>query len=115
MVLDTVEGIRRQESLDLIIVNAENADGGSGLTPAIYRKLVAAGVDCITLGDHIYKKKDIIEILESESNIEASQLPCRSAGAVLDNGQVVQQCGSRSLQLDRSRVHETSRLPVSGS
>ncbi len=81
MVLDTVEGIRRQESLDLIIVNAENADGGSGLTPAIYRKLVAAGVDCITLGDHIYKKKDIIEILESESNIvKPANYPAEAPG-----------------------------------
>ena len=69
IVINSVEGIRRQESVDLIIVNAENADGGSGLTPSIYRKLIAAGVDCITLGDHIYKKKDIISILDSESNI----------------------------------------------
>ncbi len=69
MVLQTIPGIRRQESIDAIIVNAENADGGTGLTPGIYRKLIKAGVDCITLGDHIYKKKDIIKILESESNI----------------------------------------------
>ena len=69
IVVNSIEGIRRQESVDLIIVNAENADGGTGLTPSIYRKLIAAGVDCITLGDHIYKKKDIIDILETESNI----------------------------------------------
>lgn len=52
-----------------MIVNAENSDGGSGLTPAIYRKMIAAGVDCITLGDHIYKKKEIIDILDKESNV----------------------------------------------
>ena len=69
MVLQTIEGIRREESVDAIIVNAENADGGTGLTPGIYRKLIKAGVDCITLGDHIYKKKDIIQILDTESNI----------------------------------------------
>lgn len=69
IVINNIEGIRRQESVDLVIVNAENADGGTGLTPSIYRKLIAAGVDCITLGDHIYKKKDIIDVLESESNI----------------------------------------------
>ena len=69
IVLRSIEGIRRDESVDLVVVNAENADGGSGLTPSIYRKLIKAGVDCITLGDHIYKKKDIIPILESESNV----------------------------------------------
>lgn len=69
IVLSTIEGIRRQESVDLVIVNAENSDGGSGLTPSIYRKLIAAGVDCITLGDHIYKKKEIIDVLDKESNV----------------------------------------------
>lgn len=68
-VTSILPGIKRQESIDLAIVNAENAEGGSGITPAIYRRLIAAGVDCITLGDHIYKKKDIIEILETQSNI----------------------------------------------
>lgn len=62
--VESLPGFRRRESLDLIIANGENADRGSGLTPAIYRKLIAAGVDCITLGDHIYRKKDIIAILE---------------------------------------------------
>ena len=69
IVLETVQGYRREMSIDLVVVNAENSDGGSGLTPSIYRKLMAAGVDCITLGDHIYRKKDIIEILDSKDDI----------------------------------------------
>ncbi len=69
MVVDTLPGFRRQQSIDLVIANAENADGGSGLTPSIYRKLVRCGVDCVTLGDHIYKKKEIVEILDSQTNI----------------------------------------------
>jgi metallophosphoesterase (TIGR00282 family) len=69
LVCDTMQAYRRQESLDLIIANGENASKGSGITPAIYRQLVDAGVDCITLGDHIYRKKDIIPLLESQNNI----------------------------------------------
>ena len=61
--------LREQYQLDLIVANAENAAGGSGLTPAIYRELVEAGVDCITLGDHIYRRREITTILESQSNI----------------------------------------------
>lgn len=61
--------LRAREGIDLVIANAENAEGGSGLTPAIYHDLVAAGVDCITLGDHIYKKQEICEILQSQTNI----------------------------------------------
>lgn len=69
IVVQCIEPLRREQSIDLVIANAENADGGSGLTPSIYRKLIKAGVDCITLGDHIYRKKDIIDILESQSNV----------------------------------------------
>jgi metallophosphoesterase (TIGR00282 family) len=69
MAVGCLPGLRRRESLDLIIANGENADRGSGITPSIYRKLIAAGVDCITLGDHIYRKKDIVSILESQDNI----------------------------------------------
>ncbi|MDX1945300.1 MAG: TIGR00282 family metallophosphoesterase [Pirellulaceae bacterium] len=62
-------GLRRREGLDLVIANSENAADGSGLSPSIYRKLIAAGVDCITLGDHIYKRSEIASILQSEANI----------------------------------------------
>lgn len=61
--------LRQREGLDLIIANAENAADGSGLSPSIYRKLIAAGVDCITLGDHIYRRSEIASVLNSESNI----------------------------------------------
>lgn len=69
IVVQAMEALKREQSIDLVIANAENADGGSGLTPSIYRKLMKAGVDCITLGDHIYRKKEIIEILETQSDI----------------------------------------------
>lgn len=61
--------IRERWNPDLIIANAENAANGSGLTPDIYKKLCARGVDAITLGDHVYKKKQIAQTLQSESNI----------------------------------------------
>src|SRR6478609_9032724 len=57
------------EKIDLVIANAETAAGGSGLTPNLYRKLRDAGVDLITLGDHIYKKQEIISTLEKEERI----------------------------------------------
>lgn len=62
-------GLIEGESLDFVVANAENAAGGSGLMPAIYNELIAAGVDCITLGDHIYRRREIIPILESKNNI----------------------------------------------
>ena len=58
-----------REGLDLVIANAENAAGGSGITPRIYKELIGCGVDCITLGDHIYRRAEIAATLQSQTNI----------------------------------------------
>jgi len=69
IVTQSLAGLRKRESLDLVIANAENSADGSGIAPSIYRKLIAAGVDCITLGDHIYRRSEICSVLSEESNI----------------------------------------------
>jgi metallophosphoesterase (TIGR00282 family) len=58
-----------REGVDLVIANAENAVNGSGLSPSIYRKLRDSGVDLVTLGDHIYRRQEIIPTLEKEERI----------------------------------------------
>jgi hypothetical protein len=68
----------KEHSIDCVIANAENAAGGSGLTPQIYEKLLKYGVHLITLGDHAYRKREIIETLERADNIvrPANLSPC---------------------------------------
>jgi len=51
--------LRRTHGADFVIVNGENAAGGSGLTPKALQELVSAGADAVTTGDHIYKNKDV--------------------------------------------------------
>jgi 2',3'-cyclic-nucleotide 2'-phosphodiesterase len=77
----SVAGLVREEALDLVVANAENAAGGSGLTPSIYRELVRAGVHAITLGDHVYRRREIYGVLERETNIvKPANLPPESVG-----------------------------------
>ncbi len=64
-----VAELKRREQIDLVVANAENAAGGSGITPEIYYELTQAGVDAITLGDHIYRRREIYPILETKENI----------------------------------------------
>jgi len=66
---DRLAAVREQEGLDLVIANGENSAGGSGITPEIYTELVRAGVDGITLGDHIYRRREIYKTLENKPNI----------------------------------------------
>ncbi|MCI0379152.1 MAG: YmdB family metallophosphoesterase [Gemmataceae bacterium] len=69
MVRNAVPLLRTAERIDLVIANAENAAAGSGMTPRTYRQLRQAGVDAFTMGDHIYKKIDLVKVLESEDRI----------------------------------------------
>lgn len=62
-------GLIARDRLDLVIANAENAAGGSGLTARLYRRLREAGVDLFTLGDHIYKKAEIIDTLVADDRL----------------------------------------------
>jgi hypothetical protein len=57
------------EEIDCVIANAENIAGGTGITPQIYDKLIKYGVNLITLGDHTYRRKEIVPTLEQEDNI----------------------------------------------
>jgi len=66
---DRLKPLVDEQGIDCIIANAENAAGGSGLTPQIYSKLIRYGVNLVTLGDHAYKKKEIIQTLETEDDI----------------------------------------------
>lgn len=69
MIKKAVPYLREKEGLDLVVVNAENASGGSGLYPTTYKQIREAGVDALTMGDHLYKKADIIGVLEKDEPI----------------------------------------------
>jgi len=59
----------KSKKIDFVIANAENAAGGSGITPEIAEELFGAGIDVLTSGDHIWKKKEIYELLNEDKRI----------------------------------------------
>ncbi len=70
-----------QYQVSCVIANAENAAGGSGLTPQIYDKLFKYGVNLVTLGDHTFRKRDIISVLErSDAIARPANLSTTAAG-----------------------------------
>ena len=54
-----LRSLRANLDLDCVIVNAENAADGAGLTPKLAERLLAAGADCLTLGNHVWRRKEI--------------------------------------------------------
>ncbi|NNK78225.1 MAG: YmdB family metallophosphoesterase [Litoreibacter sp.] len=68
-VTGNLPALRADWKLDFIIVNGENATGGVGLSSGHAKDLLAAGADCITLGDHAFDQKDMLTFIESEPRI----------------------------------------------
>lgn len=76
-----IETLVPKHKIDCVIVNAENAAGGSGITPAIYEKILHYGADLVTLGDHIYRRREIIPVLETHDQIvRPANLPTSAPG-----------------------------------
>ena len=59
----------RDWSLDLVVVNGENAAGGFGITESIYQELIDAGVDAITLGNHAWDQREALVFIERASRL----------------------------------------------
>ncbi|MER3483751.1 MAG: metallophosphoesterase [Meiothermus sp.] len=65
---------------DLVIVNGENSHNGKGLSKAAYKKLREAGADLVTLGNHAWDHKDVLELLPTEPVIRALNYPPDTPG-----------------------------------
>ena len=61
--------LRDRLRADFVVVNGENASNGAGLTAAHARVLLDAGADCLTLGDHAFDQKDMMQFIETEPRI----------------------------------------------
>jgi len=60
---------RMQDDIDFVIANGENAAGGMGITPDIAEELMDFGIDVITTGNHVWKKKEIIPFLDQNPRL----------------------------------------------
>jgi hypothetical protein len=69
IVADHLVHLVKNHEVDCVIANSENAAGGSGITLSIYDKLMKYGVHLVTMGDHIYRKHEIREIMSKYDNI----------------------------------------------
>ncbi len=71
-----------ERGIDFVVANAENAASGSGLTPQMFYKLRHYGIDVCTMGDHIYRRREIFPLLESSDRIvRPANLPPEASGA----------------------------------
>jgi len=61
--------LREAWKLDFVVVNGENASNGIGLTGGHAKVLLEAGADCLTLGDHAFDQREMLQFIEKEPRI----------------------------------------------
>src|SRR6056297_2568618 len=60
---------RNSANYDIVVANGENAAGGRGITHETARELFAAGVHVLTMGNHVWDKKEAMTLLPMEGRI----------------------------------------------
>jgi metallophosphoesterase (TIGR00282 family) len=89
---DKLPALVRDRRIDLVIANGENIAGGSGITQNLFHKVRSYGVHVVTLGDHAFKKVDIVPTMAgSERLVRPANLSAGAAGrgftvVTADNG-----------------------------
>src|SRR3989441_699064 len=82
--------LRQELAIDFCVVNVENAAGGFGVTPPIARRILDAGADVMTSGNHIWDKKEIVEYIVKENLLlRPANFPAGTPGV----GHVTIKCG----------------------
>ena len=66
---DFLPDLRQRLGLDFVVVNAENAAGGFGITENTARELFAAGADCLTLGNHSWDQREALTYIVREPRL----------------------------------------------
>ncbi len=85
-------GLRDELGIDFCVVNGENAADGMGLTAKLAGKLLSSGADVVTLGNHTWRHRDIVDVLTSSdrvirpANLGGKDIPGRGLTVVADGG-----------------------------
>ena len=58
--------LKAEKKIDVAIVNGENVAGGKGLTYETFMDLLSGGADIVTTGNHVWDKKDVMQIIDRE-------------------------------------------------
>ena len=87
--LDRLQDLREQHSIDLAIMNAENLAGGFSITPSLGEQLFANGIDVMTSGNHIFDKREAIDYIKEQPRLlRPANYPPNTPGSGVWVGQV---------------------------
>ena len=85
--------LKKKEKIDFVIVNGENVAGGMGITLSHFNKIIDAGVNVVTMGNHTWAKKDIFNFIDNEMLIRPANYPVGVPG----KGYNIFKCNKKSI------------------
>lgn len=89
--LETLEAklpaLIKEHNIDFVTVNGENAAEGFGMTENDFKRVVAAGADVVTSGNHVWEKREFWHVLETEKNmLRPANYPSGALDATVTSG-----------------------------
>ena len=90
---EVLPNFRKENNIDFVIVNAENSAGGMGITTQIFNNLKALNIDCITMGNHTWGKKDIFTFIDDSKLIR----PANYSRGVVGKGYNIYECKNKKI------------------
>jgi metallophosphoesterase (TIGR00282 family) len=75
-----LKDLKARFSPSFAVVNAENSAGGSGISVSVSSKLFSAGVDVITTGDHFYRNKEFVTVVDDARVLRPANFPAAAEG-----------------------------------
>lgn len=80
MLKNNLPKIMKEYDIDFVIVNGENAADGMGLTEKLYKEILLAGANVVTMGNHTWAKKEIFNFIDDEKIIRPANYPANNPG-----------------------------------
>lgn len=81
VIRERLPNIISENNIDFVIANGENSAGGTGITKKIYDELIGYGIDAITLGNHVWAKREIFNFIdEADRLIRPANYPTGTPG-----------------------------------
>lgn len=77
---ETLPNVVREKNIDFVIVNAENAADGMGLTEKMYKEILSLNVNCVTMGNHTWGKKEIFNFIDDKHIIRPANYSNNNPG-----------------------------------
>ena len=76
--------IIKENNIDFVIVNGENAADGMGITEKMYREILSLNVNVVTMGNHTWGKKEIFNFIDDKNIIRPANYPKNNPGRGYD-------------------------------